>query len=233
MSVPHSDQGKLQHKSTLYGKSVLNNNLDIFLPSSNKSNILILAGIHGDEPESIVLLSEALRSIPSEDLKTPVVLCANPDGTLHGTRANANGVDLNRNFPTNDWTNKPVFYRVKSGEPQDIELSTGAKPGSEPETKAIIKIINEIKPSSIISFHSALDCIEDPQNTDLGKWISTKTGIPLVDDVGYPTPGSFGTWATENEFPLITFEVPPKPLTQMITDYVPTLVQLLCDLDLH
>jgi len=227
MVIPRRNRGKFHHQNTEYGESNLGNKLEIFLPDTTESNILILAGIHGDEPESIVFLSEALRSIPPDELKNPVILCANPDGILRGTRANANGVDLNRNFPVENWTDNPVFYRIKSGEPQDIELSTGTEPGSELETKAILKIIDEIKPQSIISFHSALDCIEDPNNTELGQWIASETGIPLVDDVGYPTPGSFGTWAKENSIPLITFEVPLMPLTHMITDYVPTLIQLL------
>ena len=227
MVIPRRNRGKFHHQNTEYGESNLGNKLEIFLPDTTESNILILAGIHGDEPESIVFLAEALRSIPPDELKNPVILCANPDGILRGTRANANGVDLNRNFPVENWTDNPVFYRIKSGEPQDIELSTGTEPGSELETKAILKIIDEIKPQSIISFHSALDCIEDPNNTELGQWIASETGIPLVDDVGYPTPGSFGTWAKENSIPLITFEVPLMPLTQMITNYVPTLIQLL------
>lgn len=227
MIILRKDRGTFQHKLTQYGESNLGNKLEIILSNFPQTKIFILAGIHGDEPESIVLLSEALRSIPSNELQNPVILCANPDGTLRGTRANANGVDLNRNFPVDNWTENPVFYRTKIGEPQDIELRTGNESGSEPETKAILKIINEIKPESIISFHSALDCIEDPNNTALGQWISSETGIPLVDDVGYPTPGSFGTWAKENSIPLITFEVPIKPLTQMITNYVPTLIKLL------
>ena len=186
MVIPRRNRGKFHHQNTEYGESNLGNKLEIFLPDTTESNILILAGIHGDEPESIVFLSEALRSIPPDELKNPVILCANPDGILRGTRANANGVDLNRNFPVENWTDNPVFYRIKSGEPQDIELSTGTEPGSELETKAILKIIDEIKPQSIISFHSALDCIEDPNNTELGQWIASETGIPLVDDVGYP-----------------------------------------------
>ncbi|MFP3442549.1 DUF2817 domain-containing protein, partial [Pantoea sp. SIMBA_133] len=64
---------------------------------------LILAGTHGDENAAIAALSAALRTLPEAQRRHPVVLAMNPDGCQLGLRANANGVDLNRNFPAANW----------------------------------------------------------------------------------------------------------------------------------
>jgi len=225
--IPRVERGVIKHKSIPYGTSILGTTLEIYLPEKHNPKMLLMAGIHGDEPDTTVLLSEALRSTPIDELQNAVILCVNPDGMSRGTRANAAGVDLNRNFPTDNWTPNPVYYRNHVGEPQDIALSTGINPESEPETIGILKIINQINPQEIIAFHSALDCVEDPNDSTLGQWLSINSGLPLIEDVGYPTPGSLGSWAKENSLPLITYEFPEEPLTHMKTRFVEVLIKLL------
>lgn len=230
MLVPRKERGRLNHPVTNYGHSQLGTALEIRLPEDTSTiPILLMAGIHGDEPEGTVLLSEALRTLPGKQLKSAVILSANPDGIQYGTRANSRGVDLNRNFPASNWSDDPVYYRLHMDEPQDIELRTGSSAGSEPEIQALVSIIKKIRPRAIIAFHSALACIDDPNKSRLGAWISKQTGLPHVDDVGYPTPGSFGSWAADHKIPLVTFELPPEPLTAMKTTYVPILIDLLTD----
>ena len=225
--IPRAERGVIKHKNIPYGTSNLGTTLEIYLPEKYNPKMLLMAGIHGDEPDTTVLLSEALRSTPINELQNAVILCVNPDGMSRGTRANAAGVDLNRNFPTDNWTSNPVYYRNHVGEQQDIALSTGIKPESEPETIGLLKIINQIKPKEIIAFHSALNCIEDPNNSDFGQLLSKNSGLPLIEDVGYPTPGSLGSWAKEKSIPLITFEFPEEPLTHMKTRFVSLLIKLL------
>ena len=228
MPTKRKERGLIKHLPKIYGKTALENSLEIFLPIENfKSNILIIAGIHGDEPESTALLSEAIRSLEPSELKNAVILCANPDGTIRSTRANANGVDLNRNFPASNWQSEPVYYRNNISEPREIKLSPGSKSASESETKALIKIINELKPEYIISIHGALACIEDPIASSLSKWIAKQTKLPLIEDVGYPTPGSLGSWAAENETTIITFELPSAPLMEIKNSFTPLLIKLL------
>ena len=112
MPTQRKDRGKIAYVSTEYGKSFNGSPLEIFLPEDIANpKILIMAGIHGDEPESTVLLSEALRHLKPDELRNAVILCANPDGIMRGTRANVNGVDLNRNFPVSNWKPEPVYYR--------------------------------------------------------------------------------------------------------------------------
>lgn len=227
MLVAKKKRGFIHHNPKTYGHSQLGVPLEIYLPKDHSPKILLIAGIHGDEPETIVLLSEALRMTPVNQLQSAVILCANPHGSSHGTRANNRGVDLNRNFPSNNWSSDPVYYRNKIGEPQDIELKTGSKACSESETKALVEIIQKLNPSIVISLHSALACVEDPNQTELGKWLSKETKLPFIMDVGYPTPGSFGSWATEQNLPVITFELPAESITVMKSTIVPSLVKLM------
>jgi protein MpaA len=51
--------------------------------------------------------------------------------------------------------------------------------------------------------------------------------MPLVRDVGYPTPGSFGSWAADRRLPAITYEFPLAATEVLMRDHVPVLVGLL------
>ena len=92
----------------------------------------MLAATHGNETETTVALSAALRIVAPGELRCAVVLAFNPDGTLLGTRCNGAGVDLNRNFPAGDWEAGTVRSRWSSQTPQIVELSRGEAPASSP-----------------------------------------------------------------------------------------------------
>src|SRR5689334_7668707 len=139
--VERRERGVIRHASGVYGRSVDGIPLTVYLPDADSAEILILATIHGDEAETTVLVSEALRCVPRGDLQAAVILCGNPDGMLRGTRGNARGVDLNRNFPTANWSPEPVHYKSRANDTRDIALSPGTKPASEPETSALIALL--------------------------------------------------------------------------------------------
>jgi protein MpaA len=48
-----------------------------------------------------------------------------------------------------------------------------------------------------------------------------------VRDVGYPTPGSFGTWGAEQGLSVITYEFPLTTTDALVREHVPVLVDLL------
>ena len=79
-----------------------------------KGKTLIIGVFHGDEPQGKYLIDEYLKINNAEGLL--FIPCLNPDGLQLGKRTNANGVDLNRNFPTKLGINrkKRVFRRYES-----------------------------------------------------------------------------------------------------------------------
>ncbi len=97
---PRTARGNFIVSGQQYGQSLLGSPLLYFPASTPSVNIgLIIAGTHGDETAAVVALSCALRSLSPQQQRHHVVLAVNPDGCQLGLRANANGVDLNRNFP--------------------------------------------------------------------------------------------------------------------------------------
>ncbi len=224
---PISERAALLLKPETYGQSALGRPLEIW-PAASKTRLLIFAGIHGEEPETTVVLSRALRALTKPSPACSVILAANPDGILHGTRGNANGVDLNRNFPTADWQPEPVPYRwlFEEGSPR-LTIGTGSSPGSEPETQALLALIKRLQPEQAIALHAPLGCMDDPLETPLARWLASRTGLPLVADVGYPTPGSFGTWAAEHDLPVITYELPRQSVEELTRVHTELLVELL------
>lgn len=225
--VERRDRGVIRHRSTTYGTSVDGLPLYVYLPESNRADVLILAAIHGDETETTVVVSEALRCLPNEDLQAAVILCGNPDGTIRGTRGNARGVDLNRNFPTSNWSADPVFYKSRANDARDQLLTTGSEPASEPETKALIGLIDELKPRAVVSLHSALACVDDSGASHLGRQLSDRCALPFLTEIGYPTPGSMGTWAGERGLNLVTLELEDASLYALKDRHVPILLDLM------
>ena len=225
--VDRHDRGVIRHASSAYGASVDWIPLTVFLPDSGRAEIVVLAAIHGDEPETTVAVSEALRCLPTGDLQAAVILCGNPDGMVRGTRGNARGVDLNRNFPTSNWRPDPVFYKSRANDARDIALSPGSEPASEPETRALLALIERLKPRAVVSLHSALACVDDSGASHLGRQLADRCALPFLTEIGYPTPGSMGTWAGEQELNLVTLELEDASLYTLKDRHVPVLLDLM------
>ncbi|HYK03161.1 MAG TPA: murein tripeptide amidase MpaA [Thermoanaerobaculia bacterium] len=225
--VERRDRGVVRHGSSVYGASLEGIPLNVFLPDTGRAEIVILASIHGDEAETTVVVSEALRCIPEGELQAAVILCGNPDGMLRGTRGNARGVDLNRNFPTSNWSADPVYYKTRANDARDIALSPGAAPASEPETVALLSLIERLSPRAIVSLHAALACIDDAGGSHLGRQLAERCALPLLAEIGYATPGSMGTWAGEQSLTLVTWELEAASLYDLKDRHVPTLIDLM------
>jgi protein MpaA len=200
--------------------------LEVWRPT-RRCELLVFSAIHGEEPETTYALSRALRQLSEPPEHCAVVLAANPDGLIRGTRGNANGVDLNRNFPSRDWQPNAVTHRSTMEDPSDVLLGPGTSAASEPETQALMALIHELTPRAVVALHAPLACIDDASASPLGHYLAERTGMPLVRDVGYPTPGSFGSWGADNGLPVVTYEFPLAATEVLMRDHVPVLVELL------
>lgn len=225
--VDRHDRGVIRHPSTVYGTSVDGLPLTVYLPASGSAELVVLAAIHGDEPETTVAVSEALRCLPTGDLQAAVILCGNPDGMVRGTRGNARGVDLNRNFPTSNWSPAEVFYKSRAEDARDMALSPGPEPASEPETRALLALLERLKPRAVVSLHSALACVDDSGASHLGRQLADRCALPFLTEIGYPTPGSMGTWAGERGLNLVTLELEDASLYTLKDRHVPVLLDLM------
>lgn len=209
------------------GRSVLGAPIFCLPAEADYCELLIVAGIHGEEPETTVALSRALRSLDRIHDTIGLVLCANPDGLALGTRGNANGVDLNRNFPTDNWSDLAVNCRWFYDENEVVPIATGSKPGSEPETQHLVRFIGQLNPETILTLHGPIGCIDDPSLSEGARWLERKTELPLVKDIGYPTPGSMGTWANDQGFEIVTWEFPCEAVEELARSQTPVLINIL------
>ncbi|MFK8138470.1 MAG: M14 family zinc carboxypeptidase [Bdellovibrionales bacterium] len=117
--------------------------------------VLVFAVTHGDEPASGSLARDWIMRLENLDPRSRwrIIPVLNPDGLASNTRTNANGVDVNRNYPTVDWYENAQSYWRKRGKSSPRRFPGNAA-GSEPETKCSITHMEEFKPDFIISLHT-------------------------------------------------------------------------------
>lgn len=180
-------------------------------------NILVIGVFHGDEPQGKFLIENYLASHKSNLLFIP---CLNPDGMALGVRTNSNGVDLNRNFPTENWelTERNEFFG-------------GEQVGSEIETKFVADIIEKYSPKLILTLHAPFKVVNyDGDAAAICEKISDIINYPVEASIGYPTPGSFGTYAgVERKIPTITLELDEACAVEELVEPVNKILKLLED----
>ncbi|MBC6415059.1 MAG: succinylglutamate desuccinylase/aspartoacylase family protein [Bdellovibrionales bacterium] len=185
--------------------------------------VLILGGVHGDEPEgnyiALGLLKKWIQHFPYQ-LQMTLIPCFNIEGSLIAQRKNQNKVDLNRNLPTKNWTSEFTKERYQPGK-------TAC---SEPENKALVKWIQENSVKLILSLHSWNPMINTNGNCLPEAEIMRKmTGYKLSDYIGYPTPGSLGDYCgQERDIPVITYEAQKdSSIQEALTKHVPAIEKAL------
>jgi murein peptide amidase A len=115
-------------------------------PDDAARKVLVVGSIHGNEGAGIAVTRALRRVTPPPGVQLLLVDRANPDGSAAGTRGNAHGVDLNRNFPWR-WRHLGGVY------------SSGPRPASEPETRALRRFILRERPAVSVWFHQHLNFV--------------------------------------------------------------------------
>ncbi len=168
-----------------------------------KQPLILIGGVHGDEPEGVYLAEAALHWLTTEKIQTRlpwiIITCLNPDGYKANERVNGNGVDLNRNYPAKNWS--PKFEKDR--------YFPGSRPSSESEITAVIQLIEMTSPRLIVHCHSWKPCIvcSGPKNFQPAQILAEVSNFEMVYEVGYPTPGSLSSYAWQDrQIPVICIE---------------------------
>ena len=193
---------------------------DVLAPDA-KLRVLVIGGIHGDELSSTSVAIQWIRLAEAAPSDTPhpvhwrFVPALNPDGLLMQPprRGNANGVDLNRNFPTPNWArDAKLYWEKRTG--KDPRRWPGPKPLSEPESQFIVDQMQSFKPQLIVSIHAPYGVLDfDGPSTP-----PSKLGRLSLDQVGI-FPGSLGNYGgVHKRIPVVTVELPNAMRTPLDTE---------------
>lgn len=173
-----------------------------------QARILMIGGIHGDEYSSVTIMFKwmaILDQFHSGLFHWQIAPLANPDGLLQPSsqRTNANGVDLNRNFPNGHDDDASIRY-WENKTWRDPRRYPGTEPASETETRWMMDLIQDFKPDAIVSVHAPYGIVDfdgpRPPPTHLG---------PLHLHLLGTYPGSLGSFAgVQLDIPIVTVELP-------------------------
>jgi protein MpaA len=153
---------------------------------TGRLRVVVVGVIHGDEDAGLAITDLLQRAVPPAGVELWIVPTMNPDGTALGIRGNANRVDLNRNFP----------YRwAPMGEPGYWQYA-GPSRASEPETKAMVAFLRELKPALGVWYHQDLFMISPGTGLDgrIRAHYARATGLPLRRITGGTYTGVAATW---------------------------------------
>jgi predicted deacylase len=195
----------LQHLKD-WALSPKNNNIELYASEGislekKSSPLVLIGGVHGDEPEGVELAEQTLRWLKKNSAQTPWILipCLNIDGYKARTRVNGRGVDLNRNYPSRNWS--AAFEQTR--------YYPGPHAGSEPEIQALTRLIENVHPRLVIHFHSWHPSIvlSGPSDLAEARYLSESSGYAVQPSIGYPTPGSLSEYCwSDRSIPVICVE---------------------------
>ena len=135
-------------------------------PADAKVKLLAVGSIHGNEPAGKAVIARLRRARPPRGTALWLIEDANPDGAARNSRHNAHGVDLNRNFP----------YRWQ---PLDGVYESGPGPASEPETQAIQRFVERLRPRVTLWYHQAMNLVvKSGGDAKLQRLYSRLSGLP-------------------------------------------------------
>ncbi|MFZ1248715.1 MAG: M14 family zinc carboxypeptidase [Candidatus Saccharimonadales bacterium] len=203
--------------TTVIGRSVKGQAITAYTYGTGAKTVLFTGGIHGSEPSGMYIMQDWVKYLDSEGYKIPsdrkivVVPNVNPDAIAANDRYNANGVNIDRNFPSSDWK-------------KDVDIKGGTKvngggsaPLSEPETRALVDLTTSLNPRVVVSFHASGNLVGINKVADsaaIGTMYAVSVGYQTMFDnaeeiMGYGFSGEYETWVGEKlGAPAVLVELP-------------------------
>src|SRR5271157_98750 len=202
------------------GQSVQGRPLEVYRFGTGPNEKMVIGGMHGGDEYNTVELADQLIAylkdhpeIVPADATVYILHDLNPDGVAlqHGPngRANADGVDLNRNWPINwqkDWPREGCWTATK--------VTGGPFPASEPETKALMAFIEDHPLTAILNYHSAAlgifpGGVPPAENSkELAAAIAAVTHYPYPPiNNGCDYTGGMVDWAASRGIPALDIEL--------------------------
>jgi len=186
------------------GSSVEGRGIYVYRFGSGSQNIIFVGGTHGDETSSIYTLTswidwlEANYDLIPGDKTVIVVPNINPDGSAAGQRTNSRDVDLNRNFPANNWKQDVIMPggSLNKG-------GGGSSPLSEPESSALASYVPGQNPKLVLTYHAVGSLVianESGSSSSLGAAYAQQSGFWALDGSAsggiftHDTTGAFEDW---------------------------------------
>jgi hypothetical protein len=128
--------------------------------------LVVLGQLHGNEPGGRRVAEDLAAGPVPDGVGLWLIVSANPDGDDAGTRVNAHGVDINRNFPEN-WArgHRGIYW-------------PGHRSASEPETRGLMRFLSRVRPAAVLSYHQAYDLIDisHPRSREAGRLLAEWMG---------------------------------------------------------
>lgn len=194
--------------------------------AGSENSMLVIGSVHGNEPAGKEVVDELVKLGARPDTDLWVIRDANPDGANLTTRQNANGVDLNRNFPTN-WLPSEIGAKTYSG----------TNPASEPETQSLMRAIDLVKPKILITIHQPYGLVDCSQGADenLDERLAQLTGLPatcipgeMADSPTNTYTGTISQWVNDRyqDSSALALELGPQVDRQLVAKYAAALVEL-------
>ena len=203
----------------------LNHIIRCYKKGNSGEKILLIGCIHGNEKAGILISLKVLNELFTKNEIQNTLICiptVNPDGNILNTRTNSNKIDINRNFPANNWVHSDSA-KLKGDKKY---FWGGNSPTSEIETKFILKVDSLYHPDAFIILHQFMNCVQyDGTGVKLATFISKYTDQKLLDNIGYKTEGSIGSYfGDDKQKEVVTIELPENPSDSLQQNLINALV---------
>lgn len=163
--------------------------------------VLVVGCLHGDECAGRAIVAELRRHPPPPGVQLLLVRNANPDGFARRSRRNARLVDLNRNSAQG-------WRRLRGAQ------AGGRRPWSEPETRALRRLLLRERPALVVWYHQPLALVDAPESGSAAaaRRYAGIVGLPFRPLPAYP--GSLSRWVNARIPAATSFvvELPAGPL---------------------